>query len=237
MEKTAFVTGCDRGLGLALVKVLLDKGYKVFAGSFLPEWTELAKLAEEHSKLRILTLDIGSDESVAGAAELVKSETDHLDILINNAAIYNDHSGGLFDELNFDAMLNMYNVNTLGMLRVSRSLVDWLLKGEQKRLINISSEAGSIADNWRKSQYDYCMTKAAVNMQGTIMQLHLKKFGVKVMHFHPGFVRSYISGTFNENATVDALDSAKGIIRQVLEPQEINDHPSYTDYEGKALPW
>jgi len=237
MEKTAYVTGCDRGLGLALAKVLLTEGYRVFAGSYLADWPELGELAEKEPKLRIVPLDIGSDKSVQRAADIVKAETDHLDILINNAAIYRDRSEDIFGDLYFDDMLNMYNVNTLGTLRVTHSVIDLLVKGEGKRLVNISSEAGSIADNWRKREYGYCMTKAAVNMQSAILQNHLQEYGIKVMCFHPGWVRSYMSGTFNDKATVEAIDAAKGIIAQVLKPQEITALPSYTDYTGKPLPW
>lgn len=239
MEKTAYVTGADRGLGLGLAKVLLEEGYRVFAGSYLPDWPELSELAEKEPKLRIVTLDIGSDKSVQRAAEVVKSETGRLDILINNAAIHKDRSRteNIFGDLYFEDMLNMYNVNTLGTLRVTNSVVDLLVKGEDKRLVNISSEAGSIADNWRKREYGYCMTKAAVNMQSAILQNHLQEYGIKVMCFHPGWVRSYMSGKFNDKATVEAIDSARGIIKQVLEPQEITALPSYTDYTGKPLPW
>ncbi|REK58022.1 MAG: short-chain dehydrogenase [Thermobacillus sp.] len=237
MEKTAYVTGCDRGLGLALAKVLLTEGYRVFAGSYIADWPELGELAEKEPKLRIVPLDIGSDKSVQRAADIVKAETDHLDILINNAAIYRDRSEDIFGDLYFDDMLNMYNVNTLGTLRVTNSVIDLLVKGEGKRLVNISSEAGSIADNWRKREYGYCMTKAAVNMQSAILQNHLQEYGIKVMCFHPGWVRSWMSGKFNDKATVEAIDSAKGIIAQVLQPQEITSLPSYTDYTGKPLPW
>jgi|CeladaMinimDraft_18_1061708.scaffolds.fasta_scaffold00363_7 NAD(P)-dependent dehydrogenase (short-subunit alcohol dehydrogenase family) len=237
MEKTAYVTGCDRGLGLALAKVLLAEGYRVFAGSFMPDWPELGELAEREPKLRVLPLDIGSDTSVRRAANIVKAETDRLDILINNAAIHRDRSEDVFGDLYFDDMLNMYNVNTLGALRVTNSVIHLLVNGEGKRLVNISSEAGSIADNWRKREYGYCMTKAALNMQSAILQNHLQAYGIKVMCFHPGWVRSWMSGRFNDKATVEAIDAAKGIIAQVLAPQEIGPLPSYTDYTGKPLPW
>jgi len=237
MEKTAYVTGCDRGLGLALAKALLAEGYRVFAGSYLSDWPELGELAEREPRLRIVPLDIGSDKSVQRAAKAVRAETDHLDMLINNAAIYRDRSEDVFGDLFFDDMLNMYNVNALGALRVTNSVIDLLVKGEGKRLVNISSEAGSIAGNWRKREYGYCMTKAAVNMQSAILQNHLREYGIKVMCFHPGWVRSWMSGKFNDKATVEADDAAKGIIAQVLAPQEITPLPSYTDYTGKPLPW
>lgn len=237
MVKTAYVTGCDRGLGLALAKVLFAEGYKVFAGSYLTDWPELTELAEKEPNLRIVPVDIASDKSVAKAADIVAAETDRLDILINNAAIYRDRSEDILGDLYFEDMLNMYNTNTLGTLRVTQSVIRLLMNGEGKRIVNISSEAGSIADNWRKREYGYCMTKAAVNMQSAILQNHVKEFGIKVMCFHPGWVRSYMSGKFNDQATVEAIDSAKGIVAQALKPQDITELPTYIDYTGKPLPW
>jgi len=237
MERTAYVTGCDRGLGLALAKVLLGQGYKVFAGSYLTDWPELTELAEKESKLRIVPIDISSDKSVAKAARIIKEETDHLDLVINNAAIFRDRSENVFGELYFEDMLNLFNTNSLGTLRVTHSVIDLLMKGEEKKLVNISSEAGSIADNWRKDTYGYCMSKTAVNMQAAILQNHLQEFGIKVLCFHPGWVRSYMSGKFNDKATVEAIDSATGIIEQVQKPHEIGTHPTYIDYTGKPLPW
>ena len=237
MERTAYVTGCDRGLGLALARVLLGQGYKVFAGSYLTDWPELTELAEKEPNLRVVSVDISSDKSVAKAARIIKEETDHLDLVINNAAIFRDRSENVLGELYFEDMLNMYNTNALGTLRVTHSVIDLVMKGEEKRIVNISSEAGSIADNWRKDSYGYCMSKAAVNMQAAILQNHVQEFGIKVLCFHPGWVRSYMSGKFNDKATVEAIDSATGIIEQVRKPYEIGTHPTYIDYTGKPLPW
>lgn len=237
MNKVAYVTGCDRGLGLALTKVLLAKGYKVFAGSYMPDWPELGELAQKEPNLNIVHVDVGSDKSTARAAEFIHQQTEHIDILINNAGIMKDRSDDIFGDLYFEDMMQLYNVNTLGPLRVTRSVIDLLLKGEDKRLVNISSEAGSIADNWRTSLYGYCMSKTALNMQGAILQRHLKEFGIKVLHFHPGWVRSYITGEFDNQADIDAMESAAGIIDQVLQPQQIDNLPSYIDYTGKTLPW
>src|SRR5690606_8168034 len=171
---------------------------------------ELTELAEQEPKLRIISIDIASDKSVAKAARIIKEEADHLDIVINNAAIYRDRSENIFGEIYFEDMMNMYNTNALGTLRVRNSVIDLIMKGTEKRIVNISSEAGSIADNWRKDSYGYCMSKAAVNMQSAILQNHVQEFGIKVICFHPGWVRSYMSGKFNDKATVEAIDSAKG---------------------------
>ncbi|MDQ0914440.1 SDR family NAD(P)-dependent oxidoreductase [Paenibacillus sp. V4I5] len=85
-NKTACVTGTDRGIGLAITKSLLREGYMVYAGGILEHNAEMDLLAEQFpNQLQAFVLDVGSDESVMNAASLIKSKTSKLDILINNA--------------------------------------------------------------------------------------------------------------------------------------------------------
>ncbi len=238
MKGNVFITGADRGLGLALVKQYLSEGYVVYAGSYLSFWHELEQVKNAYAdNLTVIPLDVSSDQSALEAKNILLKHTDKLDILINNAGIYLDeHSGNILEKLNFAEMLKMYDVNTLGPLRVTNALVDVILRGEKKLIVNISSEAGSIGQCFRKKEYGYSMTKAALNMQSVILQNHLKEYGVKVLAIHPGWVRSYMLGRFNENATVDAETSALGIYKLTLEKVNMED-PMYMDYEGNNLPW
>lgn len=235
--KSAYVTGADRGLGEALARALLMEGYDVFAGQYLPEWPQLTALAKAYpDQLTILPLDVTSDVSVATAAELVAAKADHLDLLINNAALFRDRSGSVMDDLYFDDMLTLYDTNCLGPLRVTHSVLPLLRAGDKKLLVNISSEAGSIGQCWRKKEYGYAMSKAALNMQSAILRNHLEEYGIRVMAIHPGYVRSYMLGHFNEEATVDADESASGILERIRTLADKN-APTYLDYQGTALPW
>jgi NAD(P)-dependent dehydrogenase (short-subunit alcohol dehydrogenase family) len=237
MTKFAYITGADRGLGLALSKVHLRQGYTVFAGSYMPDWPELTELKKEYEKeLIIVPLDVSNLASVQSAAEIISKQTDRLDVVINNAAIFKDRSGNIFEEQNYEDMHNLYNTNTLGPLRVTHSVISLLLKGEQKSLVNISSEAASIEENWRTEGFGYSMSKTALNMQCAILQEHLQEYDIKVLAFHPGYVRSYIKGEFNEEATVEASDSAEGIYKVIQEQKDIKGH-MYFDYQGRQMPW
>ncbi|MCL6459109.1 MAG: SDR family NAD(P)-dependent oxidoreductase [Gorillibacterium sp.] len=237
MLHTAYITGADRGLGLALTKSLLCRGYQVFAGSYLPEWPELSELMSEYPvNLVIVPLDVSDDAAVSAAAALIASHTESLDLLINNAGIFPQHTPTILEDLDFEIIKRLYNTNTLGPLRVTHSVINLLLKGQLKKLVNISSEAGSISANHRIGNFGYTMSKAALNMQSSILQLHLKEFGVKVLNIHPGYVRSYMSGKFNEDGTVEAVDSAAGILKLVDTEVDLNG-PLYLDYEGNPMGW
>ncbi|MBT2638624.1 SDR family NAD(P)-dependent oxidoreductase [Bacillus sp. ISL-39] len=235
--KTVYITGCDRGLGLALAGTFVDEGFKVFAGSYIPDWPELKELKNTAGKqLYILPLDVTSDVSVQHAAEEIKRISPRLDVLINNAGIYTDQDGDAFEGFDFDAIRRMHETNTLGPLRVSQSVLPLLMRGDNKLLVNISSEAGSITDCKREKEYGYTMSKAALNMQSVVLQNQLKRFGIKVLAIHPGYVRSYMLGRFNTEATVEAADSARGIVQQLFQ-QALLDGPIFIDYQGQRLDW
>lgn len=237
MKQTVYITGADRGLGLALSRVFLEDGYHVFAGRYLDDWTELNELQEKYkNSLQIVSLNVNDQQSVDDAAELIRDESGRLDILINNAAIFQDRSENIFGKFYYDDMRALYETNVFGPLRVSQSVLPLLMKGEGKMLANISSEAGSLADSWRKKEYGYSMTKAALNMQLTILQNQLAEFEIKVLALHPGYVKTYIMGDFNHEATIEASESAEGIKKQILKFPPVDDH-MFIDYQGNKMNW
>lgn len=240
MTKKVLVTGADRGLGYSFTKLLLEKQYTVFAGQFMADWHFLSELKQQYpNTLEIVPLHIGDDKSVKGAARQIASSTQHLDMIINNAGISaNGDSATFLVDLDFELMQTLYNVNTLGALRVTNSLMSLLLQGDDKLVINISSEAGSVASNQRISEYGYCMSKSALNMQSAIVHEHLRKLGGQVMVFYPGWLQSYMSGTLNESASTHPDESAEKIIGLIGQrTQYAGEHPIFLDMDGNVWPW
>src|SRR5690625_4665914 len=223
MNLTACVTGADRGLGHALTKWMLENNCKVFAGRYMEDWPFLDQLKSKFpDQLELIPLDIGKDESVKSAARSISSKTNHLDMIINNAGIIyeDDEQLTILEDLNFEAMRNTYNVNSLGPLRVTNALIDLLLKGSMKLVVNISSEAGSVKENKRMNWYGYCMSKSALNMQSSILHKHLQTMGGQVMIFRPGWLQSYMSGALNKEATVPTEEAANKIMHLVQNHKE-----------------
>ncbi|PDO10771.1 MAG: hypothetical protein BLM47_05410 [Candidatus Reconcilbacillus cellulovorans] len=237
--KYALVTGADRGLGLALVRVLLKKGYRVFAGRYLGECAELDRLrTTAGDRLDILPLDVGSDESVRDAAQAVEAETDRLDLLVNNAAVLGDIDATVEDALDFADMLRVYNVNALGALRVTNALFPLLKRGEDKLIVNISSEAGSIAACWRTAWFGYAMSKAALNRQSAIVHNHFRKFGGQVLVVHPGWIRTHMRGRLDEAAELSP-DEAAELVGRLIDNHRAyaGDRPAFLNERGEPMPW
>lgn len=239
MTRTAFITGADRGLGFALCAGLLEQGWEVFAGQYMPEWYELSALVSKHpNMLHLIPLDVSSQESVHSAAQAVAEYTDHIDLLINNAGIYAPLTElQIREPQDYNEMLRVYDVNALGPLRITEAFLRFTDQSDFKRLCFVSSEAGSITSAYRKGLFGYCMSKAALNMAAKILFNDLHPAGYTFRVYHPGWIRSYMLGEKNMEATLEPEEAAAKAIPIFLGDQEDEGKLTLIDYEGNEWPW
>lgn len=235
MKKTIVVTGADRGLGLAVVKDFLEKGYVVFAGQYMPDWGELGELKKEYGEnLCILPLDVSKDSSVKAAVEIVKEKADTLDMLINNAGIAGA-AGDIYELEDLNKGLAMYNTNCLGSLRMVHAFLPLLEKGTEKRLCFVSSEAGSISVCHRTEGFVYPMSKTALNMAVRLLFEELYPKGYTFRLFHPGWVKSYMSGTKSTVGKFEPEESAASACKFFIE--ELLQEDVLRMYDNESVVW
>lgn len=235
----AYVTGADRGLGHGFVVELLQRGYEVYAGCYKPNEGELPETKSRYpAELTIVPLDVRDNDSVAGAAAAIRERTDELHLLINNAGQAIDRSGTILDPLYDEDVLRLYDVNAVGPLRVTHSVIPLLRRAERKTIVNISSVAGSVASVTRMHQYGYTMSKAALNMQTKLLHNHLAGEGFRVLAIHPGWMRSYLFEDIErmKDAPYEPRQSAKQIV-DLIESGAGAEGSLYMDNEGNPLPW
>ncbi len=239
MKSLAFITGADRGLGLALCSGLLEQGWEVFAGQYMPEWPELSELSDQYpGLLHPVPLDVSSLESVQAAADAVAATTDHIDLLINNAGVLSaDFENSIRKRQDYAEMHRQYNINALGPLRVVEAFLPLTDRGRLKRLCFVSSEAGSITRAGRTGWFGYCMSKAALNMAAKILFSDLKDDGYTFRVYHPGWMKTYIEGEKNVQAHLEPETSANKAIPIFLNQNKNEEHLSMVDYEGNEWPW
>lgn len=231
MPKSVFITGASRGLGKSLVDRFVAEGWSVFAGQ-----RALASCgAPVHDAAPGVTwvgLDVRDEASVAAAARAVAERTRGLDVLVNNAAVNPEADGAALGELDFDAIRAAYEVNAIGPLRVTQAFVSLLERGERPLVCNVSSEAGSLQRSWRDRGFGYCMSKAALNMQTTMLNLALKPKGIHVIAVHPGWVRTDMGGP---NAPLQPAESAAGVYRVITSADA--ESPRFVQHDGEPFPW
>jgi NAD(P)-dependent dehydrogenase (short-subunit alcohol dehydrogenase family) len=234
MIGTVFITGADKGLGFSLVQRFLQEGTRVFAGQYDPHSGLSALAGAAPRALTCVPLDVTQIDSVRQAASRVAERTPALDVLINNAGVMLETRTPLPElDLRQLPLIETMQVNTFGPLRVVQQFLTLLENGDRKLIINISSEAGSLTNCWRESEFAYSMSKAALNMQSQILQNYLKPRGFKVLAVHPGWMRTDMGGA---EADIQADEAAEGIFHLAAKDWSPDD-PIYMDYRGTPLPW
>jgi NAD(P)-dependent dehydrogenase (short-subunit alcohol dehydrogenase family) len=194
MADVALVSGAARGIGLEACRQLVDRGFTVVGCPRIESSNELDRLVQQQpDRMFRVSMDVGDDASVARAAAEVGRVVDHVDLLLNNAGIYPKDDGGV-ERLELQKLIDAFDVNALGALRVTRALLPLLRRGSGKRVVQMTSLMGSMADNSSGGSYAYRMSKAAMNMANRNLAHELGREGFVCLAVHPGWVQTRMGG-------------------------------------------
>ena len=233
--KKVLITGVAGGLGMSLADEFIGRNYYVY-GYDIDNNYQIKELQEKYpGQFEFYQMDIRNDQSVEETGKILKQKTGSLDIIVNAAAILPPNSANVLEDFNISLSLDVFSTNALGPLRIIKDLLPLIKKGNDKIIINISSEAGSMTTHCDYiTRYDYCMSKAALNIQSIILQRYLKPEGIKVLVIHPGWVRTGMGG---EEAPVLPSESAEGIVKLLEKCRNASDMMMFFDYDGSTRAW
>ncbi|KAJ6470230.1 hypothetical protein C8R47DRAFT_988789 [Mycena vitilis] len=227
-EQIVLVVGASRGLGLALVQELATA----------PNTKAIATVRTPNAALgaipnvKILTLDITDEESIAKAAAALPE----LDTLIINGAMGNRDP---VTATSTPDLATYLNVNVLGPHRVIRALLPALRARKTRRIITISSSSGSLALQATPGSGGlagcYGLSKAALNMMTVQFHKELKQEGFTVVPIHPGWVATDMGNQHGDGGMPPAT-SAKGILTVIdgLSPEK---SATFYQFDGKQMQW
>lgn len=232
--KRVLITGANRGIGLELARQSLQRGERVFAAVRLPEKAlALHELqASFGDQLTITKLEVTDQAEIDAAAVQVRDELGGLDLLINNAGVFS--SADRLESLEAEQIINTLRVNSVAPLMVTKALLGMLRNGTHAKIMNISSQAGSLSARraW-EGRYSYSASKAALNMFTKTLALELEKDGIIVVMLHPGWVSTDMGG---QAAPVSPSESAAGIL-QVIDGLSPKDNARFFAWDGSEVPW
>jgi NAD(P)-dependent dehydrogenase (short-subunit alcohol dehydrogenase family) len=223
--KTILITGTNHGLGLALTKAALAAGWKVIA---------VARTAPEipsSPNLQVELCDLSSDPALQ--ALLLKLQNVPIDVLVNNAAVYD--AGSVDDDkatTDYETLANVFRVNVVAPKLLADGLVANLQAGQEKLIVTISSGMGTYAEfeEYHAEHWAYSASKAAVNY-AMISFAALHK-DLKSCLVNPGWMQTTMGG---KDATIPPEESAANILDLITNHQTKLPNAKMVDHLGEAM--
>ena len=226
-HKNIFITGGNRGIGKGLVKLLGKDNNIVFSVRDIKKGENTLKELKE-VKAKYVLLDVNDSKSIQNAKEKIEMNMDQIDLLFNNAGILIPEYEVPAFETSEDSILKTFETNTLGPLRVIKSLLNLIPKGG--RIVNISSGMGQL-DDMEGGSLAYRLSKTSLNALTKILSIELKDRGIKINAICPGWVQTDMGG---RNATLTVRESVKKIADFALNKKFPN---GKFLRHGEVLPW
>ena len=219
---TYLVTGCGRGIGLALTKAVLARGDRVVGSLRSGE----APLSDE--RLTVVRFDVRDEVAIKEAAATIDEP---IDVLINNIGVIGPRTPNAL-EMDFDGFKDVLDIDVLGPLRVVHAFLPQLRRANAAKIMTLSSQLGAMTFPG-SDRIAYRASKAALNkvMQGVAEDLAPE--GIAVVMVHPGWVRTDMGGG---SASIDPAASAAGLLA-VVDRLTVETTGRFVNWDGTVRTW
>lgn len=240
-NKTALITGANKSLGFETARELAKAGYRIFLGARDKTRGEeaVAQLkAEGLDKVELLIIDVSDQASVDHAKAELEGKLDSLDVLINNAGIL----GGMQQSaltVSVDTAKEVYETNVFGPMRVTQAFIELLKKSDEPRIVNVTSDLGSLTlhNDPKWAHYEvkaaaYGPSKSALNAYTVHLAYELRDTNFKVNAVNPG----YTATDFNHHSGPKTIaEGAAPIIKYAMIGADGPTGGYFSDYG--VTPW
>jgi NAD(P)-dependent dehydrogenase (short-subunit alcohol dehydrogenase family) len=217
-KKVWYVTGASKGLGLALVKVLLEQGYRVAATSRYR--TSLTQAVGPDKNFLPLEVDLTSEGSIAASLKATNDHFGRIDVVVNNAGY---GTGGTVEELDAEEIAQNFDINVFATIRVIQKAMPYLRAQRSGHILNISSIAGFTgATGWAI----YAAAKASVIALSEVLAQDVESLGVKVTVIAPGAFRTSFLSAESLTLPKNTIDDYKEVRAS---------HARYLSMDGKQI--
>jgi NAD(P)-dependent dehydrogenase (short-subunit alcohol dehydrogenase family) len=229
----AVVTGGNRGVGLEVCRQLAVAGYAVVLGSRDPRKGELAakEIDPEGERITPCHIEVDNSVNIEQLAGWVKERYGRLDSLVNNASAPPD-LWAIAGNTDLTPVAEALDINLFGTWRVTQALLPLLRRSSRPRIVNVSSEGGSIA-LMNGGRPAYSVSKAALNALTKLLAGELHRDGILVNAVCPGWMPN--DGSRPGGRSRSYAQGAASVVWAATLP---NGGPTGTfTRDGRALPW
>ena len=183
-SKVWYITGASQGLGLTLIRKLLDNGYRVAATSRNAQKLKEAVSVINAERFLPLAVDLNNVDCIDESVQQTIAAFGRIDVVVNNAGY---GMTGTIEEIAEQDIRNIFNVNVLASINVTKSILPLMREQRSGYIINMGSVAGFVgAPGWSV----YSATKAAIAAFSEVLALDVKEFGIKVTVVEPSGFRT-----------------------------------------------
>ncbi|WP_101524787.1 SDR family oxidoreductase [Nocardioides houyundeii] len=196
--QVALVTGANKGIGFAIASGLGALGFVVAVGA-----RDSARRGEAVGRLEAagieafgVALDVTSDSSAAQAADIIAQRTGRLDVLVNNAGLAgrSDHGAQDPTTLDLDVLRTVLDTNVLGAVRVTNAVLPLLARAPSPRIVNVSSNMGSLALHTGPILAAYAPSKTLLNSLTVQYARRFEGTNIIINACCPGYVATDFTG-------------------------------------------
>jgi NAD(P)-dependent dehydrogenase (short-subunit alcohol dehydrogenase family) len=231
-ERVALVTGANRGIGLEVARQLAGLGFGVILGARDAEKGQKAAETINQDGIDVIArqLDVTDQQSIEAAKLWVEERFGKLDVLVNNAAILYD-SWQRAANADLKIVREAFETNTLGAWRMCQAFIPLLKRSEHARIVNVSSESGSLAVMGGGTPA-YSVSKVALNALTRMLADELRSSGILVNSVCPGWVATEMGGP---NAPRTVEEGAASVVWAATLPDKGPTGGFFRD--GQPLQW
>jgi NAD(P)-dependent dehydrogenase (short-subunit alcohol dehydrogenase family) len=203
MTTIALITGANKGIGFETARLLGARQMTVLLGARDEDRGRQAErtLRDGGADVHFVQLDVADDKSVRRASEWIEAEYGRLDILVNNAGIARGDGRGAPSETTLETLRAVYETNVFGVVAVTNAMLPLLRRAPAARIVNVSSEVGSIGSMtdpesplWPMASVPYPSSKSALNMVTAMYAKELRDTPIKVNAANPGYCATDLNG-------------------------------------------
>jgi len=203
-NQIVLVTGASSGIGMAIAKEFINKGFKVYGTSRSPEKNQSGLGGE----ISYIPLDITVDSSRKNCVEKILKLEGRIDVLVNNAGY--GQMGALMD-VPVEKFNQQLQTNLVGPASLTQLIVPSMIRNKTGLVVNISSISGVMPSAFAGI---YCASKSAMNSWSDVLRMELKPFNIKVITVQPGAIQSNFGSTASQNL---ALAEDKNLYAPIAE--------------------